>query len=50
MWELWAELSNYGRNAAQFVDLLGYVALKAPYSMQKVRMDLMSPVENWSGG
>ncbi|XP_022084216.1 E3 ubiquitin-protein ligase UBR4-like isoform X1 [Acanthaster planci] len=35
MWELWPELSSYGRKAAQFVDLLGYFSLKAPYSAQK---------------
>ncbi|XP_033643062.1 E3 ubiquitin-protein ligase UBR4-like [Asterias rubens] len=35
MWELWPELSSYGCKAAQFVDLLGYFSLKAPYSAQK---------------
>ena len=34
--ELWPELSNYGRKASQFVDLLGYFSLKAPYSVGKV--------------
>nr|XP_006813905.1 PREDICTED: E3 ubiquitin-protein ligase UBR4 [Saccoglossus kowalevskii] len=28
MWMLWPELPNYGRKAAQFVDLLGYFTLK----------------------
>lgn len=30
MWALWSELPAYGRKAAQFVDLLGYFALKTP--------------------
>ena len=28
LWRLWHRLPNYGRKAAQFVDLLGYFALK----------------------
>lgn len=28
LWKLWHKLPNYGRKAAQFVDLLGYFALK----------------------
>ncbi|XP_014674376.1 PREDICTED: E3 ubiquitin-protein ligase UBR4-like [Priapulus caudatus] len=35
MWKIWPELPNYGRKAAQFVDLLGYFALKTPHSEKK---------------
>ncbi|XP_033099816.1 E3 ubiquitin-protein ligase UBR4-like [Anneissia japonica] len=35
MWDLWPELSTYGRKSAQFVDLLGYFSLKVPYNSAK---------------
>lgn len=35
MWDLWPELSSYGRKAAQYVDLLGYFSLKAPQKTEK---------------
>ncbi|XP_071948294.1 E3 ubiquitin-protein ligase UBR4-like isoform X1 [Antedon mediterranea] len=35
MWDLWPELSTYGRKSAQFVDLLGYFSLKVPYNATK---------------
>lgn len=30
VWGLWPLLPQYGRKAAQFVDLLGYFSLKTP--------------------
>ena len=30
LWGLWPTLPQYGRKAAQFVDLLGYFTLKTP--------------------
>ena len=35
MWSLWPELPAYGRKASQFVDLLGYFALKTPQTSEK---------------
>ena len=35
MWTIWPELPQYGRKAAQFVDLLGYFAIKTPQSSEK---------------
>ena len=38
MWGIWPKLPTYGRKAAQFVDLLGYLTLKMPQSEKKVRI------------
>ena len=35
MWGIWPELPTYGRKAAQFVDLLGYFAIKTPTGPEK---------------
>ena len=35
MWSLWPDLPTYGRKASQFVDLLGYFALKTPQASEK---------------
>jgi hypothetical protein len=34
MWGIWPDLATYGRKAAQFVDLLGYFALKTPHTSE----------------
>ena len=40
MWCIWPELPSYGRKTAQFVDLLGYFAIKTSQtSEKKVRVD-----------
>ena len=35
MWGLWAEIPAYGRKGSQFVDLLGYFALKTPVGTEQ---------------
>ena len=36
LWKLWPLLPSYGRKAAQFVDLLGYMSLKTTEAEDKV--------------
>ncbi|RWS17081.1 E3 ubiquitin-protein ligase UBR4-like protein [Dinothrombium tinctorium] len=37
LWSLWCKVPNYGRKAAQFVDVLGYFTLKIPTSEERAR-------------
>lgn len=39
IWGLWPTLSQYGRKAAQFVDLLGYFSLKTPNIKMEVSIN-----------
>ena len=36
MWKIWPYLPDYGRRAAQFVDLLGYFSIKCESSAEEV--------------
>ena len=36
MWKIWPYLPDYGRRAAQFVDLLGYFAIKCESNTEEV--------------
>lgn len=38
LWGIWPSLPQYGRKAAQFVDLLGYFTLKTPNIDTEVRI------------
>ena len=36
LWRLWPQMPSYGRKAAQFVDLLGYLSISTPQVLDKV--------------
>ena len=40
MWKIWPCLPDYGRRAAQFVDLLGYFTMKSESSTDEVRVGI----------
>ena len=50
MWKIWPCLPDYGRRAAQFVDLLGYFTIKCESNTDEVltRVLWINLVLNWS--